>query len=131
MEAEMGRAQMSAASAARIVEVGEKAVTAREATAECVLSTTPDAVGHNASRNPFSSHVRQSYSLLLTATAASGVTAALTIASGRAALTVLRSRATSAVSCDCLKRRHWSGSSLGYANGSIASTASRPGDYRP
>ncbi len=31
---------------ARIVEVGEKAVTAREATAECVLSTTPDAVAH-------------------------------------------------------------------------------------
>jgi cyclic pyranopterin monophosphate synthase len=31
---------------ARIVEVGEKAVTAREATAECVLSTTPEAVAH-------------------------------------------------------------------------------------
>jgi cyclic pyranopterin monophosphate synthase len=29
---------------ARIVEVGEKAVTRREATAECVLTTTPDAV---------------------------------------------------------------------------------------
>jgi cyclic pyranopterin phosphate synthase len=31
---------------ARIVEVGEKSVTAREATAECVLSTTADAVAH-------------------------------------------------------------------------------------
>ena len=31
---------------ARIVEVGEKAVTAREATAECVLTTTSDAVAH-------------------------------------------------------------------------------------
>ena len=31
---------------ARIVEVGEKDVTRREATAECVLSTTPDAVAH-------------------------------------------------------------------------------------
>ena len=31
---------------ARIVEVGGKDVTRREATAECVLSTTPDAVGH-------------------------------------------------------------------------------------
>jgi len=30
---------------ARIVEVGEKDVTRREATAECVLSTTSDAVG--------------------------------------------------------------------------------------
>ena len=32
--------------AARIVEVGEKQVTDREATAECVLSTTPDACAH-------------------------------------------------------------------------------------
>ena len=31
---------------ARIVEVGGKDVTRREATAECVLSTTPDAVDH-------------------------------------------------------------------------------------
>jgi cyclic pyranopterin monophosphate synthase len=31
---------------ARIVEVGEKALTARVATAGCVLSTTPDAVAH-------------------------------------------------------------------------------------
>jgi cyclic pyranopterin phosphate synthase len=30
---------------ARIVEVGEKDVTRREATAECVLTTTPEAVG--------------------------------------------------------------------------------------
>ena len=34
---------MAAASAARIVEVGEKQVTDREATAECVLTTTPEA----------------------------------------------------------------------------------------
>jgi cyclic pyranopterin phosphate synthase len=38
-------AGMAAAEAARIVEVGEKAVTHREATAECVLSTRPEVVG--------------------------------------------------------------------------------------
>ena len=43
MDAEMARARMSAASAARIVEVGEKAVTKREATAECVVTMTPEA----------------------------------------------------------------------------------------
>ncbi|MEO8423538.1 MAG: cyclic pyranopterin monophosphate synthase MoaC [Actinomycetota bacterium] len=46
MDAEMARRQMamaSAASAARIVEVGEKQITDREATAECVLTTTPEA----------------------------------------------------------------------------------------
>jgi len=47
MDGEMARRQMamgSAASmAARMVEVGEKQVTDREATAECVLTTTPDA----------------------------------------------------------------------------------------
>jgi cyclic pyranopterin phosphate synthase len=32
--------------AARIVEVGEKQVTDREATAECILSTTPEACAH-------------------------------------------------------------------------------------
>lgn len=46
MDAEMARHQMAAASAARIVEVGEKQVTDREATAECVLTTTPEACGH-------------------------------------------------------------------------------------
>ena len=43
MDAEMGSARLSAASAARIVEVGEKEVTERQATAECVLTTTPEA----------------------------------------------------------------------------------------
>ncbi len=43
MEAERARQQMAAASTARIVEVGEKQVTDREATAECVLTTTPEA----------------------------------------------------------------------------------------
>ena len=50
MDAEMARRQMAMAakasaaeSVARIVEVGEKLVTDREATAECVLTTTPDA----------------------------------------------------------------------------------------
>ena len=38
----MGAASM----AARIVEVGEKEITDREATAECVLTTTPEACGH-------------------------------------------------------------------------------------
>jgi cyclic pyranopterin phosphate synthase len=49
MDAEMARRQMSmgsASMAARIVEVGEKLVTDREATAECVLTTTPEACGH-------------------------------------------------------------------------------------
>jgi cyclic pyranopterin phosphate synthase len=46
MDAEMARRQMSmgsASMAARIVEVGEKQVTDREATAECILTTTPEA----------------------------------------------------------------------------------------
>jgi cyclic pyranopterin phosphate synthase len=45
-EAEMAREQMAmaaAAAAARMVEVGQKQVTDREATAECVLTTTPEA----------------------------------------------------------------------------------------
>jgi cyclic pyranopterin phosphate synthase len=47
MDAEMARRQMAmgsaAAMAARIVEVGQKQVTDRQATAECVLTTTPEA----------------------------------------------------------------------------------------
>ena len=46
MDAEMARRQMSmgsASMAARIVEVGDKQVTDREATAECILTTTPEA----------------------------------------------------------------------------------------
>lgn len=43
MDAEMARKQMAMASAARIVEVGGKEITEREATAECVLTTTPEA----------------------------------------------------------------------------------------
>jgi cyclic pyranopterin phosphate synthase len=39
-------AEAAADSVARIVEVGGKDVTEREAVAECVLSTTPEAVGH-------------------------------------------------------------------------------------
>jgi molybdenum cofactor biosynthesis enzyme len=31
---------------ARIVEVGEKPITDREATAECILTTTPEACAH-------------------------------------------------------------------------------------
>lgn len=46
MDAEMARHRLAAASAARIVEVGEKQVTDREATAECVLTTTPEACAH-------------------------------------------------------------------------------------
>jgi cyclic pyranopterin monophosphate synthase len=45
-EAEMARAQMAmaaAAAGARMVEVGQKQVTEREATAECLLTTTPEA----------------------------------------------------------------------------------------
>jgi cyclic pyranopterin phosphate synthase len=38
--------QVGADGITRIVEVGGKEETAREATAECWLSTTPDAVGH-------------------------------------------------------------------------------------
>ena len=41
-----GEAAPSAAHRARIVEVGEKDVTHREATAECVVTMTPDAVEH-------------------------------------------------------------------------------------
>ncbi|MGZ5213074.1 MAG: cyclic pyranopterin monophosphate synthase MoaC [Actinomycetota bacterium] len=43
MEAEMPQQQKPAGSVARIVDVGEKHVTDREATAGCVLTTTPEA----------------------------------------------------------------------------------------